>query len=126
MASHRAKLTKKSLASLALNAYNLFFFLSVQSHSEVIRCISDFYLCLCLHSRATVMEQASVVLCTSNSLSSVRRHLVHFAKFPMLRFSKGCCGILLPHFSSNSTRIYRKHLIVGNIGYYFVWQSAKF
>ncbi len=41
------------------------------------------------------------------TLSLVWGHSVHFAKFPMLRFSKGYCS---PSFQSISTKFYRKYV----------------
>ncbi len=42
-----------------------------------------------------------------NSVSMVWGHSVHFAKFEMLRFSKGYCS---PSFHSISTKFYCKHV----------------
>ncbi len=50
------------------------------------------------------------VIFGSGHLSSVWGHSVHFAKFPMLRFSKGYC---CPSFHPNSTKHYWKQ---GNQG----------
>ncbi len=57
----------------------------------------------------------------SDSLSSVWGHLVHFAKFPLLRVSKG-------YYSHSFHPISTKeniHIIAGNTGYFAVWRSAK-
>ena len=54
------------------------------------------------------------VLFGSGHLSSVWGHSVHFAKFPMLRLSKGYCS---HNFYSISTKLYRKH---GNQGEYML------
>ena len=48
-----------------------------------------------------------MVLLMPDSLSLVWGHSVHFAKFPMLRFSKGYCS---HSFYSISTKFYCKYL----------------
>ncbi len=57
-------------------------------------------------ARGTTVHICRVLL-MPNSLSLVWGHSVHFAKFPMLRFSKGYCS---PSFRSISTRFYYKHV----------------
>ncbi len=48
------------------------------------------------------------VLLMPDSLSLVWVHLVHFAKFPILQFSKTTC-MFLSQFSSDSSKAYRKY-----------------
>ncbi len=62
-------------------------------------------------TRGTFTVHMCRVLLVPNSLSLVWGHSVHFAKFPMLRFSKGYCS---PSFRSNWTKFYYKH--VGHMG----------
>ncbi len=50
-------------------------------------------------------------------LRSVWGHLVHIAKFLMLRFLKGYCS---NNFHPISTKLYRKYVIGLNTGYYFL------
>ncbi len=55
------------------------------------------------------------------SLRSILGHSVHFAKFPMLTFSKGSHS-----FHPISTRLYRAHVIAGITGYYFSGDLPNF
>ena len=59
----------------------------------------------------------------SGHLSSVWGHSVHFEKFLLLRFSKGCCS---PSFHPASTKPYKKHVFGQNTRYNFFWLFAKF
>ncbi len=54
-----------------------------------------------------VIETANIRYFMSDSLSTVWRHLVHCAKFSMLRFSKGNYA---HSFHPISTKLYRKHV----------------
>ena len=54
----------------------------------------------------TTVHIGRVVL-MPDSLSLVWGHSVHFAKFPMLRYSKGCCS---HSFHSIATKLYCKYV----------------
>ncbi len=56
--------------------------------------------------RGTTVHACRVLL-MPNSLSLLWDHLVHFAKIPMLRFSKGYCS---GSFHSISTKLYSKYV----------------
>ena len=58
------------------------------------------------------------VLFMSDSITSVWGHFVHFAKFPVLRFSKGGYS---RSFSPISIKLYCKYIAIrGNTRYYFL------
>ena len=67
--------------------------------------------CLCNNNSNNNMQFLTVhlgrVLLMSDFLILVWGHSVHFAKFPMLRFSKGYCS---PSFHSISTKFYCKYV----------------
>ncbi len=67
----------------------------------------------CIHS----------VLFISNSFISIWGHSVHFAKISNVKIFKRLLRSL--SFHSISTKLYRKHLIGGNTGYYFSGDQPK-
>ena len=68
-------------------------------------------------TRASTVHICRVLL-MPDSLSLVRGHLVHFAKFPILRFSKRC-------LSNNFHRIPLEILTLGSMGKPKMWNIPK-